>query len=322
MSDTIFYSLKLKRNKKPEKVFEKIKKAVKPKGATAKWSVSTEGQSLWIDFGDEASETFCLVFDNKEAGSACKVAFPMEGEIFEDKTKSEWKTLIAILHSLKSLCSEITVDDDYGIACEYFTSLDYTFGIIELSEEENARLDRIFNQGNTNYENFLMQIFCEDTHRDHPKPPDHAISSCIILSSPTFPKISAVWEIYLHETSTLKNKCLREVYKENGNLVYGEDFASGDPPAEIYTFCFGVGRLFSSYNFVDNTWGRGANVTKYYNDKFLPVFNQSDDYEKCKLAYQFMLSVYDYCKFKFVGKDVINKMIAEFDEKHPSVHMT
>ncbi len=59
----------------------------------------------------------------------------------------------------------------------------------------------------------------------------------------------------------------------------------------------------------------------YYNDKFLPLFNQADDFEKCKLAYQFMLSVYDYCKFKFVGKDIISEMNAAFDREHPSIHM-
>ena len=85
MSDTIFYSLKLKRNKKPEQVFEKIQKAVKPKGPTARWSVSTKEQSLCIDFGDKASETFCLAFDNKEASGSCKVAFPMGGELFDNK---------------------------------------------------------------------------------------------------------------------------------------------------------------------------------------------------------------------------------------------
>lgn len=320
MSDTIFYSLKLKRNKTPEQVFEKIKKAVKTKGATAKWSVSTEDQSLWIDFGDGASETFCLVFNNKEAGGACKVAFPMGGELFENAKKSEWKTLIAILHSVKSLCSEISVEDDYDIAGEYFISLDYTFGIRELSPEETTRLDRLFKKGCTNYEAFLLQIFCEDTHREYPKHWDDAIGSCTILKDP-FPKISAVWETYLYETSTLKKKCLREVYKDNWNLIHGEYQFSGDPPAEIYTFCLGVGRLFSAYNFIDNTWGSGANVTMYYNDKFLPLFNQADDFEKCKLAYQFMLSVYDYCKFKFVGKDIISEMNAAFDREHPSIHM-
>lgn len=244
----------------------------------------------------------------------------MGGELFENAKKSEWKTLIAILHSVKSLCSEISVEDDYDIAGEYFISLDYTFGIRELSPEETTRLDRLFKKGCTNYEAFLLQIFCEDTHREYPKHWDDAIGSCTILKDP-FPKISAVWETYLYETSTLKKKCLREVYKDNWNLIHGEYQFSGDPPAEIYTFCLGVGRLFSAYNFIDNTWGRGANVTMYYNDKFLPLFNQADDFEKCKLAYQFMLSVYDYCKFKFVGKDIISEMNAAFDREHPSIHM-
>ena len=238
-SDTIFYSLKLKRTKTPEQVFEKIKKAVKPKGATAKWIVATEAQSLWIDFGDGASETFCLVFDNKEVGGACKVAFPMGGELFENVKKSEWKTLIAILHSVKSLCSEISVDDDYDIAGEYFLSLDYSFGIRNLNSEEIARLDRLFKQGCTNHEAFLLQIFSEDTHREYPKRWDDAIGSCTMLTDP-FQKISAVWETYLYETSTLKKKCLREIYKDNWNLIHGEYQFFGDPPVEIYTFCLGV----------------------------------------------------------------------------------
>lgn len=320
MSDTLFYSLTLKQNKTPEQLIEKIQKKIKPTGATAKWSINASKQSLCIDFGDGASEPFCLDFDNKKAKGFCKVAFPMGGELFENEKKSEWKTLIALLHSVKSLCSEISVDDDYDIAGEYFLSLDYSFGIRELSAEETARLDRIFQQGTTNYEVFLLQIFCEDTQREYPKHWDDAIGSCTILKDP-FPKISAVWETYLYETSTLKKKCVREIYKDNWNLIHGEYQFSGDPPAEIYTFCLGVGKLFSAYDFIDNTWGRGANVTMYYHDKFEPLFEKADDYGKCKLAYQFMLSVYDYCKFKFVGKDIISEMNAAFDREHPSIHM-
>ena len=318
MSDTIFYSMKLKANKAPKQAFVKIIKAVKPKGATKNWSVSTEEKSLCIDFGDGASETFCLAFEKKEASGSCKVAFPMGGELFENEKKSEWKTLIAILHSIKSLCSEIDVEDDYDIAGEYFKSLDYSFDIRELTEDENARLDRLFQEGYKNYEAFLLKIFSEDTKRDYPKHWDDAIGPCIMLSGP-FPKISAVWETYIYETSTLKNKSLREIYyTRNWYPIRGEYCLAGDPPAEIYTFCLGVGKLFSSYDFIDNTWGRGTNVTKYYNDKFKPMLDQADAYEKCKLAYQFMLSVYDYCKFKFVGKDVISEMNTLFDKDHPS----
>ncbi len=318
MSDTIFYSLKLKANKKPEQVFEKIQKKVKPKGPTAKWSVSIEGQSLEIDFGDGASETFFLSFDKKQAGGSCKVYFPMGGELFENEKKSEWKTLISILHSLKPLCSEIDVDDDYSIAEEYFNSLDYKFDIRELNPDETARLDRIFNMGYKNHEAFLLKIFCEDTQREYPKCWDDAINPGVKLRG-VFPKVSAVWETYIYETSTLKRQCLREIYKDDIRTINGQLHIYGDPPAEIYTFGLGVGRLYSSYDFIDNTWGRGANVTKYYNDKFLPVFEKAEAYEKCKLAYRFMLSVYDYCKFIFVGKDVIEEMIAEYEKNHPPI---
>jgi hypothetical protein len=46
------------------------------------------------------------------------------------------------------------------------------------------------------------------------------------------------------------------------------------------------------------------------------MFSNADNYNKCKLAYQFMLSVYDYCKFTFVGKNIINEMIAEYEKEH------
>jgi len=94
-----------------------------------------------------------LVIENRQKG--------------RNEKKSEWKTLIAILHSIKSLCSEIDVEDDYDIAGEYFKSLDYSFDIRELTEDENARLDRLFQDGYKKYEAFLLKIFSEDTKRDY-----------------------------------------------------------------------------------------------------------------------------------------------------------
>lgn len=305
----------LKPRKTPQQVFEKIQKKIKPTGSTAKWRVTTDENELTIDFGDGASETFCLCFHKKQARGFCKVAFPMGGELFENKKKSEWKTLIGILHSVKPLCSEIEVDDDYSIAGEYFTSLDYTFGLRELTAAETERLDRIFQSGYMHYEAFLLQIFAEATKRALPENWEDAINPLVGLNG-VFPKISALWETYIYETSTLKKKCLREIYLHNWRTVNGKMEFFGDPPAEIYTFGLGVGRLFSAYDFIDNTWGRGTNITKFYNDKFLPEFEQADDYGKCRLAYQFMLSVYDYCKFQFVGKDAIQEMIDAFEKKY------
>ena len=36
---------------------------------------------------------------------------------------------------------------------------------------------------------------------------------------------------------------------------------------------------------------RRIQVTNYYIDKFLPVFKKAGDYEKCELAYRFMIFV-------------------------------
>lgn len=315
MSDTIFYSLELKANKTHNHVFEKIQRKVNSKGATANWTVTINGQSLAIDFGDGASEIFCLTFDKKHADGFCKVAFPMDGELFENQKKSEWKTFISILHSLKPMCSKIVVDDDYSIAGEYFKSLDYKFDMRELNKDEVSRLDRLFERF-TNYEKFLLAVFSEDTQRDYDIRIEEVINPGIKLRAP-FPIISALWETYIYETSTLKKQCLREIYKDDvkSNCI------SGDPPDEIYTFALGVGRLFSDYSFIDNAWGRGVDVTKYFYDKFMPVFSNADDYNKCKLAYQFMLSVYDYCKFTFVGKNVINEMIAAYEKEHINLNI-
>lgn len=306
--------MKLKGNKIPEQAFEKIQKKVKPKGVTSKWSVTVNGKSLVIDFGDGESEPFCLSFNGRQADGFCKVAFPMGGELFENEKKSEWKTLIAVLHSVKSLCSEISVSDDYDIADEYFKSLDYKFDIRELTAAETERLDRIFGLGYTDHESFLLKIFSEDTGRDFGENWEDAVRPGLRLNKDPFPKIGALWETYIYETSTLKKKCLREVYQADWCFVFGKYQYFGDPPAEIYTFCLGVGRLFSAYDFIDNTWGRGANVNKTFYDKFLPAFDSADEYGRCKLSYRFMLSVYDYCKFNFVGKEAAGKMTEEFEK--------
>ncbi|MBQ6180513.1 MAG: hypothetical protein IJK31_02365 [Ruminococcus sp.] len=306
--------MKLKPNKTPKHVFEKIQKKVKAKGATSKWNVTVEDKSVAIDFGDGASETFCLDFIGNQADGSCKVEFPMDGELFENEKKSEWKIFIDLLHSIKPMCSEISVDDDFSIAGDFFNSLDYKFTMRELNADEMDRLSNIFGQGYTSYEAFLLKIFSDDTQRKYPEDLACAINPGTKLIEP-FPEISALWETYIFETSTLKKKCLREIYKDDVRFKNGVKVTViGDPPAEVYAFSLGVGRLFSSYHYIDNEWGRGANVTKYFYDKFLPVFENTDEYGKCKLAYQFMLSIYDYCKFKFVGKDVINRMIDEYEK--------
>ena len=314
--DTIYYSLRLKDYKTPKHAIARILKKVRPKGVTANWTVEVKELSVAVFFHDGESEPLTLSFRKKEASGSCKVAFPTEGKLFENEKKSEWKALIQLLHSLKPFCAEIEVEDDLKLAGAYFSSQDYKFDIRELTPAETERLDRLYSQGFTDHEAFLFQIFAEDTGRDSLPDWKAAIHPYTKLSDP-FPQIGEFWETYIFETSTLKGECLRAIYKNDVYAIHGKKVISGDPPAEIYTFALGVGMLFSCYDFIDNTWGKGKNVTLYYNDKFLPLFHAADAYGKCKLAYQLFVSIYDYCKFQFVGKDEITKLIEAYEQQHP-----
>ena len=69
----------------------------------------------------------------------------------------------------------------------------------------------------------------------------------------------------------------------------------------------GIAELFAverNANFTTTTWdSKMSQVRRLYKEKFLPLFNaESDIYSKCILAYRYMVSVYEYCGFEFVGK--------------------
>ena len=75
---TIFYTLKLKRTRTPVEAFEKMRKAIKKKGASNDWSyiISEDNQTMTVNFGDNKSENFVVSFDStKVCDSFCKVFF-------------------------------------------------------------------------------------------------------------------------------------------------------------------------------------------------------------------------------------------------------
>lgn len=299
MADTIFYKLKLKRTKTPMDVFVKMQKSVKKKGPTKNWvcTVDEGNECMVIDFGDEKSETFVLKFNGKLSDGFCKVAFPMEGELFDDEKKSEFRVFISMLHSVKSYCTMIEVSDDYDVAEELFKSLDYTMVFRELTDTEKQRLERLYKLGFTNHEDFLLAIFAEDLGLPEDFKWEDYVNPNIQLYGNSFPYISQICESYLYETSLLKKKRMEEIYAERRAYT-------SDTVAEGYAFALGVGILFKSYyGFPLNQWGRGAQVSKFFVDKFLPVFKTANAYERCELAYRLMVSIYDFCKFVYVGKE-------------------
>lgn len=296
MADTIFYKMRLKKKKTAQDAFTKMQKSIKKRGPTKNWTATVTGNEMVICFGDEKSETFVIRFRNKKAKGFCKVDFPMEGELFDDDKKSEFKIFISMLHSIKRFCTYMEVTDDYEVAEEYFKNLDYKLVLRELTDTEQARLDRLYQLGFTNYEDLLLAILAEDLGMPEDfKWSDYSNNSGKLYFE--FPEISRILEYYLLETAYLNKKPLYEDER------YQQPRNCGDPPAEVYAFALGIGAVFRSYKFVLNRWGRGEQVSKYFTDKFIPVFIKSDRYEKCRLAYRFMMSVYDFCKFKFVGKE-------------------
>lgn len=141
MSDTIFYDLKLKKNKTANDVFSKIQKSIKKKGPTKNWNCAAVSEDmLSVDFGDGKSEAFVLHFIGNSASGFCKVFFPLPGEaLYEDDKTSEFKALVALLHSVRSYCTEMHVSDDYDIAAELFHSMDYKMAFRELTQSETQR---------------------------------------------------------------------------------------------------------------------------------------------------------------------------------------
>ncbi|MCM1107157.1 MAG: hypothetical protein NC355_09480 [Blautia sp.] len=120
--DTIFYTLKLKRTRTPAELFEKIIKSIKKKGITKNWSytIDKEHQLLTVDFGDEMSESFCITFDDKKICSDfCKVYFPIDGELFDNEKKSEFKALLNMIWSARTMFSKMEISDDYGLATDF-----------------------------------------------------------------------------------------------------------------------------------------------------------------------------------------------------------
>ena len=301
MSDTIFYKLKLKRTKTPAEVFEKMQRSVKKKGPTKNWActVDEKNECMIIDFGDGESESFALSFENKLADGFCKVAFPLEGELFDDEKKSEFKALLNMIYSARTFFSQMEITDDYDIAEEYLNSLKNKMVFRELKDAEKKRLDRLYKLGFTNYDDLLLAIFAEDLGLPEDFEWKDILNPDIRLNDGSYPFIVSVCENYIFETSLLGKKTLKEIYET-------KYWWTGMPCAEVYPFSLGVGILFPSYfPFHINSWGMGVQVSKFFIEKFLPVFNTANAYERCELAYRLMVSIYDFCKFKYVGKSVV-----------------
>lgn len=308
MADTIFYKLKLKRTRTPMEVFEKMQKSIKKKGPTKKWVCTIdEGHNrMMIDFGDEKSENIVFDFENKVSEGFSKVDFPIEGELFENEKKSEFKALLNMIWSARTSFSEMEITDDYGLAEDFIESKRIKIKLRELTEEETTRVKRIYDKGITGYADLITAIMMEDMNiPENDDPMKHLNYEVNTLSFDQEPEMVCFIETYIYETAEYKDqgqlKNIPAVFYYNPSAVY----------FSVYAFIHGVQRICRYQSHVyrsDIINHRSFGVTdaqclKFYNEKFIPVFEvEEDTYNKCILAYRYFLSIYDYCGFKFAGK--------------------
>ena len=299
--DTIFYTLKLKRTRTSEEVFEKMKKSIKKKGPTAKWKCNIIDNGMIIDFCDDESETFCLYFENNKAEGFCKVGFPLEGELYEDDKKSEFKTLLNMIYSARTFFSEMKITDDYGLAEDFMESKEFKLTLRELNDEEIERAKRVFNSGYVKYSEFLVKILYD--YLDIPYAEDYQkyINQSVVCSDygeEEKKSLESFIETFLYETSE---------YRDVGRIYLNLDYYG-----ELNGLWFSVYAFFLMINeFITNKGEEGTRgfgvkhgqLRKYYKRKFVPEFEKIvNDYDKCIYAYRFLVSAYDFCGFKYVGK--------------------
>ncbi len=306
MADTIFYKLKLKRTKTPMEVFEKLQGSVKRKGTTKNWvcAVDSENEVFTIDFGDNKSEAFSISFDDNLCCNSCKVDFPLEGELFDNEKKSEFKALLNMLYSVRAFFSEIEITDDYGLAADFIESKKYKLVLRELTKEEAQCLKKLYDAGHKNHPDLIVAVVYDKLgipdgadFRDYVN--EKTVSS---RSQTKGEEMLPLFETYIYETS---------IYKKRGRVKDIPEYEYqdlGDVGFSTAAFMLIANELYRFKDYfksdISGSFGvKHAQLRRYYKDKIYPILAYSDDdFEKCELAYRFFLSAYDFCGFIFMGK--------------------
>ncbi|MDE7234330.1 MAG: hypothetical protein K2N29_04640 [Ruminiclostridium sp.] len=313
MADTIFFTLKLKRGKTSEELFEKMRKSVKPKGATKNWICEVDGNSgiFSINFNDEKSEAFVLSFDEKKVCEGfCKVDFLLEGDDFNDEKKSEFKAFMNMLYSARTFFSKMEISDDYGITASFLDRKKYKITLRMLNSQEIERAERIFNNGHTELREFIIALLFDLRGLDFVEDYKSSINmnAASAGSVERYEKeyqafgfanesflFGAFVDSFLYETAEYQNKGLLRKTQEYFDSYFNIVLFS------VSAFQIGVVQLIGMDHFraADDKSGQ---VLKLYEHSFLAAYNEEkDDFNKCVLGYRYFISIYDYLGFKYAG---------------------
>lgn len=307
MADTIFFTLKLKRGRTPVELFEKMKKSVKPKGATKNWvcEVDGNGEIFSIDFNDEKSEAFVLSFDEKNVCEGfCKVYFPLEGDDFDDEKKSEFKALMNLLYSARTFFSKMEISDDYGITASFLDSKKYKITLRMLNSEETDRAKRIFNSGHTGLREFIIALLFDLRGLDFAE--DYKSSINMNAASAGAVRryedeaflFGAFVDSFLYETAEYQNKGLLRKTPE----YFDSDFNS--VLFSVSAFQIGIRQLIGMDRFRAAD-AKSGQVLRLYEHSFLALYNEEKDaFNKCVLGYRYFVSIYEYLGFRYAGTNI------------------
>ncbi len=334
MSDTIFYKGKLKRGKKPDEVFEKITKKIKKKGPTKDWicEISEDKSKLRIIFPGGMSEDFCLSFDAKgNFNDFCKVDFPLEGELFEDG-KSEFKALLDALYNARKLFNHIEISDDYELAAAYWDSKHIKFELRELTDEEYNRVKRLYLEGIESHEELIWKILAEDMEISVEEVKKYKNIDVGCFSEERFwPSIYPIAETYLYETSG---------FRKEGRLCFMDEMKYYDLGVIGFSI-FAFQQCLSWVMFDGYGWWESVNLEKqrifsqkdaqvgvFFRERFAPLFIKEERLlERCLLVYRYIVSVYEYLGFNFMGR--VKKLTAfyktileEYENEKGNIYLT
>ncbi len=333
MSDTIFFSMRLKRTRIPAELYEKLQKKIhKKKGPTRKWECiyDPDRESISIDFHDDKSETFYFKLDKKKTYDGfCKVYFDLGEGLFEKS--SEFKALLDIFYSVKGYFNTIEFSDDYGLAAGYWDSKRFKFAYRELTAEEYKRVEKWYAQGYTKHEELLRAIMAEDMEMPYQEFVNYENPE--IAEARNRGKIQNTLVTYLYEASEFRNE---------GRVCEIPEYAFGLGDPSKYAFCMwafeeGIAWIFcdgSGYESkitLEKHWcndPRTSQIDLVYREKFAPLFiRETDAFQRCVLAYRYFMSVYEYTGYKFVGRikhitSIIDEVIEKFGKEKGEQYLT
>lgn len=242
-----------------------------------------------------------------------RLPFRLEGDLFE-AGKSEFKALLDILYSAKSMFNSIEITDDYGLAASYWDSKRFKSDFRNLTAEEEARVRRLFVEGFTTHEQLLMAVMAEDMEMSVEELRGYRIDN--MYSDPSYPggdygyPIYNTLSAYLFETAE---------FQKGGRVCELPDWQRFEPGAYMFSemaFVIGIAWVFfdgtGPYEEINLekkfiSTPKDKQVELLFMEKFAPLFMKEEDpLEKCILAYRYFVSVYDYLGFRYVGRVKIN----------------